>query len=877
MRMPGVKEQVEGINNQGRVMQQMQGGSIPSAGGYNQGGQIPFLAAPRMNLPQYQDAGGFIGDLLAGGLLQNVFNQAPEQPPVYSHAAEVIARRKAEELAKQQAQHRDDGGWITDSLLDKLREVESGGDNEAVSPVGAIGAYQWLPKSAAQAGYGVKAFDPKNEKEARAATAKYLKNMQKHHGFTPEETLRAYNWGPGNVIKHKKGTRKDIPDEALNYPGKILGIENTQGVPAPAGMPVPIARPGSIQPEAIPTPTARPEGLGIPTPTPRPQEESPMWKSFLNDYILGEKTKFDNGGEVKSNFLDRVYGEGANNPGGNIVAPLTDVPKGHVMFGGDQNIGGEKVVPPAETNNVIPQVDDLSGSTTGGIAKESAGAGEVPWYSALLGPKSKAALDIPLEESDKAFIDKQTATNEKLASPEIAEEENQIADGFVDTENTNATSEDDLINQEKEKVAESTVTEDKASGDLKKKIVDKINLKANQDANSTGPGGDQKGPNVSDEKVVEAGTQDPSGVEKAGNFLKSVFGDLFDAKELGRMAIMYAGSRALGYNHSGSMQFAAKQYVNRVDAKASAKVAAAATQEKRAYELAKTDKFTPGSVSAYRKSGNPADLVSKTAVAGAVPTGTTEQRLIDGKKVSVQQVKLPSGAVGYQIPGKGVITKAQLENHSKAYDASFDKGTSEYRTRRARAVKSAEGLFKDIQEREGTYKVGDEKKYSTGIIPAQAAQDFWTFAEKYGIDPESDEAQDLMGSAYRQAIIQSKVKDAPVSKNLKNHLEAMYIRQQTSAPQLFQVNPDKDAKEDAQYIRSDKMRELTSLIDSVGGNLPGVKRNQIIDSLVTDWGALGADGQKSWNRKANDGTETGFYLYAKERSHQYLTEKKVGE
>ena len=133
MRMPGVKEQVEGINNQGRAMQQMQGGSIPSAGGYNQGGQIPFLAAPRMNLPQYQDAGGFIGDLLAGGLLQNVFNQAPEQPPIYSHAAEVIARKKAEEIARQQAQHKDDGGWITDALLDKLREVESGGDNEAVS------------------------------------------------------------------------------------------------------------------------------------------------------------------------------------------------------------------------------------------------------------------------------------------------------------------------------------------------------------------------------------------------------------------------------------------------------------------------------------------------------------------------------------------------------------------------------------------------------------------------------------------------------------------------------------------------------------------------------------------------------------------------
>ena len=93
------------------------------------------------------------------------------------------------------------------------------------------------------AGYGVKAFDPLDTKAARAATAKYLKNMQKYHGFTPEETLRAYNWGPGNVINYNKGNPKDIPAEALNYPGKILGFENVEGVNVPYEMPVPTPRP----------------------------------------------------------------------------------------------------------------------------------------------------------------------------------------------------------------------------------------------------------------------------------------------------------------------------------------------------------------------------------------------------------------------------------------------------------------------------------------------------------------------------------------------------------------------------------------------------------------------------------------------------------
>ena len=244
-------------------MQQMQGGSIPSAG-YNTGYTInawhiswwiPFIAGPRMNMPQYQD----------------------------------------------------DGGWITEDLLDSLRFIESSDNNKAVSPAGAVGAYQWLPSSAKQAGYGVKAFDPLDEKAARAATAKYLKNMQKHHGFTPEETLQAYNWGPGNVLKYKSGKRKDIPKEAQQYAGKIFKHLKAKQPP-----------------EALPT--ARPEGLGIPEamPIPRPtQEEMPMVEtSIANKYVLGDQTQFLQAGGYPKTEADTI-------PRSNIVPALTDVPKGH--------------------------------------------------------------------------------------------------------------------------------------------------------------------------------------------------------------------------------------------------------------------------------------------------------------------------------------------------------------------------------------------------------------------------------------------------------------------------------------------------------------------------------------------------------------------
>ena len=794
MRIPGAKEVVEDINDQGRAMQQMQGGSIPSH--YNTGGQIPapFIAGPRLN-----------------------------------------------------AEYLDDGGWITDKLLDRLAFVESSNNNDAVSKAGAIGKYQWLPSSAKQAGYGVKAFDPKDEKAARAATAKYLRNMQKHHGFTPEETLRAYNWGPGNVLKHKKGKRKDIPAEALNYPGKILGWDKIEGVPAPADMPLPKARP--VAPEA---PPSREAALASTHPEAAIKEEMPAWKSFLNKYILGERAQF-------------------KDEGGNIVPALTDVPKGHQMFGGNQNIAGD-------------------------VVQQGPEPYEAPWYAPLLGHKSKEALNIPLDENEQRLATEgykdYHAFNPSLVGDDPVGElpQGDVEGGVPGSDKITSVGGESLvgqvddINPEGNVVSEGEIDQSDPGfkDEVKNEVVKKIDDIAKKDANSTGPGADQKGSNASEDEVVNAAKEDPSTVDKAAGFLKEAFGDLFDGKELARAAILYAGSRALGYSHSGSLQYTAKNYLTRVDAKAKAKIDAAATKDKRAFELAKTDKFTPQSVAAYKKSGNPGDLVSKKSVAGAVPTGVTESRLINGKKVAVQQVKLPNGSIGYNIPGKGNITKAQLENATKPYDPSFDKGTSEYRTRRSRAVKSNTELFKEIQLREGRYKDGEEYKYRTGIIPSQAAHDFWSFAESYNIDPESDEAKDLMGAAYRNAIQQSSLEGAPVAKDLKPFLEAAYIRQSTGAPELFQVNPDKDVKETAKYVRSDKMQKLTSSLDSIASSvLPKATktdaRNQMINALVNDWGNLSEKDKKQWNRRANKGIETGFFLYAQDKANDWLINQKIGE
>ena len=878
-------DEIKAMNDHGRELQAAKGMEVP---GYQTGGDVPFIAGPMLTDPKFMQDGGWIPQLkwdltnkIPGTDAYNKKQAWLKEQRMKPKLHELTAQQEVNELfgkpsgsvlpdgriiekhpnftgthlewmfldpAKQQAFYKKEGGWVTDELLDKLMEVESGGDPEAVSPAGAIGLYQWLPSSAKQAGYGVKPFDPKDPKAARAATKKYLENMQKHHGFTPEETLRAYNWGPGNVINYNKGKRKDIPAEALNYPGKILGFDKVEGVPVHGEMPVP---------------------------TPRPREDMSEAPGYWDQFKALFKQE---GGPI-----DYTTGQ-YDVPNPNVVPEIK--PGGHVMFGGNQNIGGQQINDPIEENAMtdIPiqstgNVDDLAGVGGGDIPVESGGAGG-DWWHNLLGAKSKEMLDLPLEEEDKAFLDKQTATSEKLASQDIAEEENLIADIAAE----GSTEGIDEAPVKKETYAEK---ENKA-----KLLLEDAQLIAEADSDSvmqTGPGANQAGDNASEKTVEAAGEEavkaDPSLLGQVKDAFSDAFKSLFNPAELAKAAILYAGSRALGYSHGGSMQWVAGNYLENVQAAEQAKIKAQATKEKRAFELAKTDKFTPKSVSAYRKSGDPADLVSKKSVAGATSTGVTEQRIgPGGKKISIQQVKMPNGSTGYQLPNGKVVTKAWLENNSKPYDASFDKGTSEYRARRSRATKSMTELFKEIQGREDRFKVDQETKYKTGILPQQAAQDFWTFAESYGVDPESDEAQDLMGAAYRQAIQQSTIEGAPVAKNLKPFLEAAYIRQQSGAPQLFQVNPDKEEKESAKYVRSDKMNKFLKGLDDAAVVIPSLQnmpktdqRNKLIGVLTDKWGKLSDDERKQWNRRANKGVETGFYLFAKKESDDFILDRKLGE
>jgi hypothetical protein len=99
-------------------------------------------------------------------------------------------------------------------LLGSIMRAESAGQNDARSPVGARGAFQFMPATAKE--YGI---DPLDPIQAADGAARYLRKSLDRFGNLPE-AVASYNAGPGRISK--TGV-KGAPRETRNYVEKVLG------------------------------------------------------------------------------------------------------------------------------------------------------------------------------------------------------------------------------------------------------------------------------------------------------------------------------------------------------------------------------------------------------------------------------------------------------------------------------------------------------------------------------------------------------------------------------------------------------------------------------------------------------------------------------
>ena len=101
-------------------------------------------------------------------------------------------------------------------LITAVIVVESEGITSAVSNKGAKGLMQLMPGTAKAMG----ASDPKDPFQNILAGTKYLKELEQRYGFTPAESLVAYNMGPSRA---KRWLSQYEPDE-YGYVQKVMYV-----------------------------------------------------------------------------------------------------------------------------------------------------------------------------------------------------------------------------------------------------------------------------------------------------------------------------------------------------------------------------------------------------------------------------------------------------------------------------------------------------------------------------------------------------------------------------------------------------------------------------------------------------------------------------
>jgi hypothetical protein len=120
-----------------------------------------------------------------------------------------------------------------DTLLDAIREQESGGrhfdeqGNLLRSPAGALGAYQIMPDTARDPGFGVDPLTSWDEESQREFAGDYISALLDHFNGNLDAALAAYNAGAGRVQslmeQHGPDWRDYLPSETRAY---IPGVRN---------------------------------------------------------------------------------------------------------------------------------------------------------------------------------------------------------------------------------------------------------------------------------------------------------------------------------------------------------------------------------------------------------------------------------------------------------------------------------------------------------------------------------------------------------------------------------------------------------------------------------------------------------------------------
>lgn len=212
------------------------------------------------------------------------------------------------------------------------------------------------------------------------------------------------------------------------------------------------------------------------------------------------------------------------------------------------------------------------------------------------------------------------------------------------------------------------------------------------------------------EDVTGEGGKD-SFLSKVSNFFTENFKDLIDDDKLMNAALMYAGSRALGYSHGGSLNFVGRNYLSDIQKKLAV-----------ADKASLSNKYTKDSVKKYRDTGKVEDL----ELAKNVQLVNSEIVVNDkGEQVRVNKYEdKNTGKTVYQTEDGTSVNRSKFMTQAEANSASD------------RVVKGSSSIFKGNMDKIRNVDP-DEAARLQALLPTDEA--FGMALErvgvKYGLSP----------------------------------------------------------------------------------------------------------------------------------------------
>ena len=363
-------------------------------------------------------------------------------------------------------------------------------------------------------------------------------------------------------------------------------------------------------------------------------------------------------------------------------------------------------------------------------------------------------------------------------------------------------------------------------------------------------------------EAVEAKGQEVADAEpgKMGGFmdaLKGAFGDLFDKRELARAAILMAGGIATGMSPRQALAFAGKGYISRIDAKEAATqqaaAAKAANHDRQIHDLVKGGKYDPKSINAYKKSGDPTDLILKGDPAEA-PVRTGKFKTLYGPNGAVKVEEVKFGDQVKQVDGNGNF----VSEFDHSADASSQVYTPEGRERMQAESKEYAGI---IAEAQGVVieanKAAGTGTVNTGILPKAAGNEAARWAIENNVPPAG--MGRLLTNAFEAAQF-----DGQKAKSIVPYLNDQFIKANVGDTANFKHADGKavEAQKTNQWL-STMSNNLRRANPEVFGNASNTEISQFLlgSSANADWVALPEDVKATYAKQGKAMGYSGWMFY----------------